>query len=111
MIFWLILKIFVFVCVALPVFGSWEKNIQIFKEINNINYFEYLIYSETMCFLFVYAFGSWENNIQRIKKIKIFYSFDYMINSEKKIVCVALPVFGSEEKNVQIIKEIEINKK
>ena len=53
-------NIWFFGCVALPVFGSWEKNIKIIKEIKNIDCFDFLINSENNCFSYVLPYQSFE---------------------------------------------------
>ena len=89
-----------FVCAALAVFGSWEKNIQIIKEIKNIDSFDYLINSENMCICFVCValavFGSWEKNIKKIKEIKNIDSFDYLNNFENICILFCFLLFFSQ---------------
>ena len=56
-------------CVALPVFESWEENIQIIKQIKNIDSIYYLS-CETMRFLFGLPFQSLEAKRKILKETK-----------------------------------------
>ena len=90
LIIWLILKIFVFVCVAWPCFGSWEKNIQVIKEIKNIDSFDYLINSENICIYLCSHTSLWKLReiYSKNQGNQKYWSFDNLIKSENICFCL-----------------------
>ena len=80
LIIWLTLKISFFLCVPFPVFGCWEKNIQIIKEIKNIDFFDYLIICENMCFCLCCLSSLWKLREKYSKKSKWFDYFGFSQN-------------------------------
>ena len=107
LIIWLILKIFVFVCVALQVFGSWEKNIQ--KNQRNQKYRFFWLILKIFVFCLCCLICLWKirekySNNQRNQKYWLFWMiFEWL--------CINWTARWAYTQEVNIFSEILANRR